>query len=77
MTMTWKLMHQLFGWDYVQWRNAASQGVARVFVDGMGRVYYWRYKSIKVVDFIDDPKRVVWLTCSPQKYMATATAIDA
>jgi hypothetical protein len=63
------LLHRLFGYDYIQWRNSADQGVARVRLDGMGRAYYWRYESIKVIDYITDPKAVVWLTCSPDKYM--------
>lgn len=67
--MRWRLLHRLFGYDYIQWRNSADQGVARVRLDGMGRAYYWRYESIKVIGFITDPKEVVWLTCSPEKYI--------
>lgn len=67
--MIWRLLHHLFGYDYIQWSNWGDRGVARVRVDGMGRVYYWRYTSTSVIDFITDPKAVVWLTCSPKKYM--------
>ena len=67
--MSWRLLHRLFGYDYIQWKNSADQGIARVRVDGMGRAYYWRYTNISVIDFITDPKAVVWLTCSPEKYI--------
>ena len=66
--MIYKLLNKLFGWDYIQWSNSAAQGVARVHVDGMRRVWYWRYKGTKVVDIIEDPAKVIWLTCSPNKY---------
>ena len=66
--MIYKLLNKLFGWDYVQWKNFADQGIARVHVDGMRRVFYWRYKVTKVVDIIEDPAKVIWLTCSPDKY---------
>lgn len=64
----YRLMHFLFGFDYVQWQNAVDQGVARVHVDGLGRVFYWRYRSTKVADVITRPDQVLWLTCHPEKY---------
>ena len=73
----WKLKHRLFGWDYIQWRNSADEGVARVHVDGMGRAYYWRYRNIHVADIIREPEQVLWLTCPPHKYMAPVRVIDA
>lgn len=66
--MIYSILHRLFGWDYIQWRNCVDQGAARVRVDGMGRVWYWRYRSTKVADFISKPEQVLWLTCSPYKY---------
>jgi len=66
--MIYKLLNKLFGWDYIGWSNSAASGVARVHVDGMRRVWYWRYKGTKVVDIIVDPTKVIWLTCSPNKY---------
>lgn len=66
--MIYSILHRLFGWDYIQWRNGVDEGVARVRVDGMGRVWYWRYRSTKVADFISKPEQVLWLTCSPDKY---------
>jgi hypothetical protein len=67
----WRILHRLFGWDYVAWWNSADQGIARVHVDGMDRVYYWPYKCIASADFITEPERVIWLTCRPEKYMPT------
>jgi hypothetical protein len=67
----WRILHHLFGWDYVAWQNCVDQGTARVHVDGMGRAYYWRYKAIRVADFITNPERVIWLTCGPEKYIRT------
>ena len=66
--MIYKLLNKLFGWDYIQWSNSAADGVARVHVDGMRRVWYWQYKSIKATNIIEDPAKVLWLTCSPNKY---------
>ena len=62
------LLNKLFGWDYVVWNNSADNGIARVRRDGMGRIWYWRYRMISVADFITDPSKVIWLTCSPTKY---------
>jgi hypothetical protein len=69
--MIWQALNVLFGWDYVAWRNSADRGIARVHVDGMGRVFYWRYKNTRLADFITEPERVIWLTCGPEKYMRT------
>lgn len=66
--MNYKLLNKLFGWDYISWENYVDRGVARVHVDGMRRVWYWRYKGIKAADIIEDPANVIWLTCSPDKY---------
>lgn len=65
----WKLYNKLFGWDYIGWSNAADVGIARVFIDGNGRVCYFRYKGINVIDTISYPMQVIWLTCSPSKYL--------
>ena len=66
--MIYNILHLLFGWDYIHWKNSADSGVARVRVDGIGRVWYWRYRSIKRADLIERPEQVLWLTCSPDKY---------
>lgn len=65
----WKLWNKLFGWDYIQWRNTCDEGVARVWLDGDGRCFYWRYKSIWVCDEIKSKTQVVWLTSPSSKYM--------
>lgn len=64
----YRLLHRLFGWDYIAWENNADEGIARVHVDGGGRVFYWRYKSTNVADIIKRPEQVLWLTCKPEKY---------
>ena len=64
----YKLLNYLFGWDYIAWDNSVARGVARVFTTPDGNVCYWRYKSIKVIDIINKPNEVIWLTCPPSKY---------
>jgi hypothetical protein len=67
-TIMYKLLNLLFGWDYIAWYNPADSGIARVHVDGMHRVWYWRYKTTRVADIIKAPERVIWLTCPSTKY---------
>lgn len=69
--MIYKLLHKLFGWDYVYWSSACSTGIARVNVAAEGTVFYWRYKRIKYADIIKNPNQVIWLTCYPKKYFKT------
>ncbi len=66
----YKLLNKLFGWDYIQWRNTASQGIARVNKDGNGVCWYWRYKNTSLADVIKDKEQVIWLTCEPSKYLS-------
>ncbi len=66
--MIYKLLHKIFGWDYIHWENVADYDVARVHKSQDGTVWYWRYKSTNCIDRIDNPKQVVWLTCHPDKY---------
>lgn len=63
------LFNKLFGWDYIHWTNSCDQGVARVRKDGNGKAWYFRYKITSVVDIIRDKDQVIWLTCSPDKYL--------
>lgn len=67
--MIYKLLHRLFGWDYIAWRNTADQGVARVHVSADGVVFYWQYKTTKVLARIKRTDQVLWLTCKPEKYL--------
>lgn len=66
--MMYRLFNYLFGWDYIHWQNTADRGIARVHVDGSGKVFYWRYKITSLVDVIRCPSEVLWLTCKPSKY---------
>lgn len=64
----YKLLNFLFGWDYVYWSNMVDEGIARVHVAGDGTVYYYRYKSITIIDKITNKNQVIWLTCTEDKY---------
>lgn len=69
----YKLLNYLFGWDYIYWHNSCAQGIARVYLAPDGACYYWRYRSIKVLDIIYKPSCVTWLTCTPDKYLKDAS----
>lgn len=69
--MIWRTLHWIFGWDYVMWQNIADHGVARVRVNPEGRIFYWRYRNIGVLDEIKDRNQVFWLTCKSDKYFKT------
>jgi len=64
----YKLLNLIFGWDYIQWSNFSDRGIARVHLDGNGRIFYWRYKTTRVADEIKHAKQVLWLTCKPEKF---------
>lgn len=64
----YKIKNLLFGYDYIQWRNSADSGIARVISLPDGRICYWRYKGLNILDEIKTPYEVFWLTCSPDKY---------
>lgn len=66
----WRLWNFLFGWDYISWKNTADQGIARVYKEEWPteRVFYVRYKITQLIDVINNPEQVVWLTCSSNKY---------
>ena len=64
----WRLLNKLFGWDYIYWENSAGQGIARVYTGVDEGVWYWRYKSTTLIDIIESPNQVMWLTCKPIKY---------
>lgn len=72
-----KLLNFLFGWDYILWKNFADSGVSRVHVLPDGKVYYWRYRLCSIIDLIQKPNDVLWLTCLPSKYFPPARAVEA
>jgi len=65
----YKLYHYWFGWDYIYWTNSASEGISRVRILPSGKVYCWRYW--RIMDVIEEPGQVIWLTCKPEKYFAS------
>ena len=64
----WKLLNKLFGFDYIAWRNSADNGIARVYKNEDGVIFYFRYKITQVVDIIGSEDQVIFLTCSKYKY---------
>jgi hypothetical protein len=66
--MIYKLLHNLFGWDYVYWQNSCDYGVARIYKDGEGNPFYWQYKTTSLAKKINSPSDVMWLTCKSDKY---------
>ncbi len=66
--MIYRILHDLFGWDYIHWKNSADQGVSRVRKLPDGSVGYWRYLGFKIFDVIEQSSQVLWLTCHPSKY---------
>ncbi len=74
--MRYQILNKIFGWDYIQWRNTASSGIARVHKASDGVVWYWRYKNIELADIIKDKDQVVWLTCKPSKYLYIPSVAD-
>ena len=69
----YRLWHKLFGWDYILWKNSADVGIARVIKPKSGQIAYWRYRITNVLDIIEKPDQVIWLTCSPSKYFNSET----
>lgn len=67
----WRQLHNIFGWDYIAWGYLLSDGVARVYVDGEGNPYYWKYrdKSGLVKITLENYNKLTWLTCRPEKYL--------
>lgn len=65
----WKIWNKLFGWDYIYWSNSSDQGVARIHKDYDEGCFYWRYKSTELADRVTMKRQVIWLTCSPDKYL--------
>lgn len=64
----YKILHWIFGWDYIAWGNSADDGISRVIKNPDGSVIYKRYFIMKIYDRITHKEQVVWLTCKPEKY---------
>ena len=67
--MIYKILHYLFGWDYVYWKYAyycVHTGISRIRFDAEGKIYFWRDDEIIHIKNKED---VVWLTCKPEKYL--------
>lgn len=64
----WRILNFLFGYDYIAWGNSCDNGIARVRVNEDGIVYYFRHKFTGVINKIDRPCNVFWLTCKSDKY---------
>ncbi len=64
----YKLWHKLFGWDYIYWEEPWASGICRIHIDGEGNPYFYKYKSIKVLNWIKETEYIRWLTCNREKY---------
>ena len=67
--MIYKILHYLFGWDYVYWKYSYN-GISRIHFDAEGKIYIWKYGEIA---HIENKKDFVWLTCKPEKYLKADT----
>lgn len=71
--MIYKILHKIFGWDYVHWSSGAYSGIARVRVDGNGNPFIFRFGKQDVLKLYNPPYNTVniitWLTCSSNKYI--------
>ncbi len=62
----YRLLHRLFGYDYVFWEGLFTSGIARLHLSGDRQPYYWVNGRARVINSRD---QVVWLTSSPEKYL--------
>ena len=73
----YKILNLLFGWDYVYWAEENSNGIGRVFVSKDHRVCFWqisrRFDKLVLIMY---PEKIIWLTCSPDKYFPKKEATD-
>ena len=67
--MLYQLLHKVFGWDYIQWRNSADSGISRIHTGYSDHPYYWVYKITENAKQVQTKEQVLWLTCNPEKYM--------
>ena len=65
----YKVLHYLFGWDYIYWQTDFSNGIARVFISHDWQVFYWKDRFLDSrITSINNPDEVLWLTCTPGNY---------
>ena len=67
----WKIMHKLFGNDYVYWDNGTSNRVCKIYTTPFGEPYIHPYAFLSVIYFIKniDPNNITFLTCDKNKYI--------
>lgn len=71
--ISYKILHWLFGWDYVLLCGSCDRVIARVFILPDGRVVAWEHKRLNWLYEIGNPDQVVWLTCLSSKYLPDET----
>jgi len=66
----YKILHWLFGWDYVLWvyTKTGQSNIVRVRQAVDGTLWYKSHLLFGWVEVIKTPKQVIWLTCCPSKY---------
>lgn len=64
----YKILHLIFGWDYIYWQNTADEGYAWVHKLPNGTIWYKRYWITNVIDVIYKSSQVLWMSCKPNKY---------
>lgn len=63
------ILNKLLRWDFIHWNNGMYEGNSRVRKTPDGTVYYYEYWTLSIIKTITEPKQVIWLTCSPDKYL--------
>lgn len=64
----WRILNKLFGYDYIVWNNGFKSGIARVHVNDDGVVYCYSNRMRSMIEKINSPDQVFWLTCKSNKY---------
>lgn len=50
----WRVFHYFLGFHYVYWWNGCDHGIARVRKAPNGRPYFYQYKSIRTIVWMDE-----------------------
>ena len=69
----YKILHLLFGWDYVLWEMSLTggSGICRIKRAANNRFYIMRYPAIEGIFILDEPDpyiTITYLTCNKSKY---------